>query len=456
MADNGQSINLKQNLKAGINAMGETGKGIANMVNTTLFKGKSKDNLIEIVIYILIIIIFFVLIVWAFNVTRTPTRLCDNLNYIYQTNNSYIKPIATIHNISSTDNASSQNNITNSQLYANNSQNWTPNNFSFDPSGGVSGIFSYYVKTAYNCCSPGNFKNSFVQMCALNHVIKLGARCLDFEIYSLNGAPIISTSSESDQVINSFYVKQTFNYLNLEDVLLYIKYYALSDSQAQQGAPNYTDPLFLHFRIMTQEEKTINLIAKYLVDILNEYLLGTQFGYNNHGNSIASHNILEFCGKCIIMVEYNPNNSTVISKSNLNALINISTNTPYYNLVRYSSFSSADSTEIINFNKYNMTMVLPNISSEFTNFNPSQPMQDGCQFVAMNFQNFDSNLEFYFNIFDEAEYSFVLKPCSLRTIPVHYIVPEAPTKGAGCPKTYTGESGEVIQLNIQETVTQTN
>ena len=41
----------------------------------------------------------------------------------------------------------------------------------------------FYVKSAYNCCSPGNFKNDFVNLCSLLVCLKQGVRFLDFEIY---------------------------------------------------------------------------------------------------------------------------------------------------------------------------------------------------------------------------------------------------------------------------------
>ena len=41
----------------------------------------------------------------------------------------------------------------------------------------------YYVKTAYNACSGGNYKNDYVDLCILKDLLKQGVRGLDFEIY---------------------------------------------------------------------------------------------------------------------------------------------------------------------------------------------------------------------------------------------------------------------------------
>ena len=68
----------------------------------------------------------------------------------------------------------------------------------------------FYVKSAYNACSPGNFKNDFVNLCALSNCISQGVRFLDFEIYSINDQPVVATSSVLD-----YTVKETYNYIPL-------------------------------------------------------------------------------------------------------------------------------------------------------------------------------------------------------------------------------------------------
>jgi len=104
----------------------------------------------------------------------------------------------------------------------------------------------YYIKTAYNCCALGDFKNTYVDLCALENVLKQGVRCLDFEIYSLNGKPVVAVSSKDD-----YFIKESFNSLDLGSVLDYINNYAFSGSIA----PNSNDPLLLHFRIKSENIK---------------------------------------------------------------------------------------------------------------------------------------------------------------------------------------------------------
>lgn len=405
------------------NGLKDTGTQIMNTV-AGIMKKNPEEQLVELIILMMIALVVVIFVFWAYSLTTLQDKDCANLDKIYASNNENINPIA---------NYNPYNNIPFSQ--------YSPTNFLFDPSGGNARVFSYYVKTAYNCCSPGNFSNSFVSICALRHAISLGARCLDFEIYSLDLEPVISTTTQSSDLVSSFYIKETFNSLKLSDALYYIKYFALESSSG--GATNFSDPLFLHFRIMTRQEKTINLIAKYLIDILSDHLLGSNYGQNNYGGVLSNHSILEFCGKCVIMVNNNPVNSADIMSSDLWPLTNILTGSDNYKLLRYSSvkfMGDDETTELISNNKYGITMVLPDSNSETTNFDPRICLRTGCQFIAMNFQTFDEYLKTYFTVFGETGFSFVLKPCSLRWIPVHYMIKsEGLQSGLACSAKATND-----------------
>jgi hypothetical protein len=84
--------------------------------------------------------------------------------------------------------------------------------------------------------------------------------------------------------------------------------------------------------------------------------------------------------------------------------------------------------ELIEFNKKNMTLCLPDASDKTNNPSSSLAMKYGCQMVGMSFQNYDANMEFYDELFDGEGSAFVLKPENLRFIPVYIKVPEPPTE----------------------------
>ena len=34
-------------------------------------------------------------------------------------------------------------------------------------------LYDYYIKTAYNCCSGGSYKNDYVNICNLKNILKI-------------------------------------------------------------------------------------------------------------------------------------------------------------------------------------------------------------------------------------------------------------------------------------------
>ena len=258
----------------------------------------------------------------------------------------------------------------------------------------------YYVKTAYNCCSSGNYKNDFVNICALKNCIKQGARCLDFEIYSIDNKPVIATSSTG---VN-FKYKETYNFVDFSQAMSIIDTYAFSSATC----PNPGDPLILHFRIMSNITNTYDKIATSIYNSLESRLLDKNFSYEMRGLNIGAYAISSLMGKVIIIVD--KSNSTFYN-SKLHEYVNLSSNTPLMRSMRFGDVEFCpDVEELIYFNKEHMTIVLPNYSSNSKNVISSVAMSRGCQFIGMSFQTFDVNMEFYTKLFDESGHAFVKRP----------------------------------------------
>ena len=130
----------------------------------------------------------------------------------------------------------------------------------------------FYIKTAYNCCASGQFKADFVGLCALRTCIEQGVRCLDFEIYSIDNQPVVAVSS-----VNDFTVKESFNSIPIADVFNTIINMAFSAS----NCPNPTDPLILHFRIMSNNTPMYDTLAKQISSILNSRTLGVDYSFRH-------------------------------------------------------------------------------------------------------------------------------------------------------------------------------
>jgi len=274
----------------------------------------------------------------------------------------------------------------------------------------------YYVKTAYNACSAGQYKNDFVNICALKNVIKQGARCIDFEVYSLDNVPVISTSS-----VNDYSIKETYNSVPVSDALNVIRNYAFSGSTC----PNPADPLIIHLRIMSKNVEIYDSIASSLELSLSDRLMGPKYSYENNGKNIGSEPIISLMGKVLLIVD---KSNPLFAQTTLDEYVNIASNSIFMRALRYTNGVkySPDMTELIEYNKKNMSIVVPDFSGTNTNYAASLSIKCGCQFNAMSFQNFDTNMEHYDLFFDSTGSAFVLKPLPLRFIPITVDAPPPP------------------------------
>lgn len=274
----------------------------------------------------------------------------------------------------------------------------------------------YYVKTAYNCCSTGNFSNDYVSTCALQNAIKMGCRCLDFEIYGYKGQPIISTSLSDDKCI-----KETYNSVPFDEAMSTIATNAFSTNSTV--CPNPNDPLLLLFRIKTNDVEVLNSMAESISSNLKDRLM-PEYNHEYGGKNICAEPMIKFAGKVIVVVEaipllYQPGAEKMYEVTNLtsNAFLRI--------LKVFDVLNSPDITELTTFNKQYMTIVIPDDSMSVNNYDPMPPSLAGCQAMAMSFQLLrDGNLDVYNDWFQAgpSKSAFLLKPADLmfkpQTIPV--------------------------------------
>lgn len=278
----------------------------------------------------------------------------------------------------------------------------------------------FYIKTAYNCCASGQFKSDYVDICALRNVIKQGVRCLDFEIFCVENTPVVGVSS-----IDIIGVKQSYNSIPITVVLKEINNIAFSETAGI--CPNPKDPLILHFRIKTNNPNILNILASEIAENLGDKLLPISFMKECNGSNLTSKPIQNFLGKVIIMVEKNNKSNSMpllYQSKNLWELTNVTTNSVFIHEKRFMDIKNTNDIETItNFNKKNMTIVLPDLSVSNANYISTVPQALGCQFMAMNFQNYDNNLIAYNELFEKKQSAFVPKPKQLLYIPVTTTAP---------------------------------
>jgi hypothetical protein len=320
------------------------------------------------------IIIFIVLLLfsWVANRLSLKTRSCNKLNIYWPS-------------------------LTNTTYFLNPTTNTTGaivkqnSGFGIDTSNNK--LINYHVKSAYNCCCGDGYKNNFVALCALEKCIANGCRFLDFEIYSYNNVPIVAASTA-----NSNYIKETYNSLLLEEVLLTIKEKAFNLTSTNCA----NDPLILNFRVMS----TNLVMLKKMGDIIENYL-GDGDGVfaieTRKEETLIFAQMEELYRKVIIICEFNPLPSIIDTNADLSKLkdyVNLKAKGLNCNTFRYNQIASKKgSVSFIETTKTKYTIVLPNLDNSIINFDPALSFDTGCQAICMKHQNMDNNLLGYNALF---------------------------------------------------------
>jgi hypothetical protein len=264
-------------------------------------------------------------------------------------------------------------------------------------------LYDYYIKTAYNACSGGSYKNDFVDINILKSIIRQGVRCLDFEVYSIGDQPVVATSTQDD-----YYIKETFNSVNFSDVMSTIKNYAFAGGTC----PNPTDPLLIHLRIKSNNQAMYSNMAK-IFKSFSSVMLGKEYSFENSGKNLGGQPLLSFGGKVIVIVD--KMNNAFLENQEFLEYVNLTSNSIFMRAYEYYNVkNSPDINELTEYNKRSMTIVLPD-----KGINPSNPSAilaraAGCQMVAMRYQMADNFLSENALFFDRAGYAFALKPKELR------------------------------------------
>lgn len=270
----------------------------------------------------------------------------------------------------------------------------------------------YYIKSSYNSCAIGDFKNTFVDVCGLKNVIRQGVRVLDFEIYSVNDKPVVAVSSIpcdfTDEEPQCFLIKESYNYVDFDKAMQIAASYAF----AGDTCPNPNDPLILNLRIMSKNESIYTSMTNTLQQKFGDHLLGKKYSYENAGESIAFEPLSNFANKVIIVAD---KSNPFFEGTKLEELVNIGSNSVFMRSLRESEVKyTPDFNELKNYNKKNLTMELPDVSTNDNNPSAALGMKYGVQMIGMCYQNYDANLEFYEEFFANTGHSFVLKPADLR------------------------------------------
>ena len=276
-----------------------------------------------------------------------------------------------------------------------------------DLNGNLRSINEYYVKTAYNACSGGSYKNDVVDICNLKAVLTQGVRGLDFEIYSIDNDPVVATSTS-----DNYYIKETYNSVSFSDVMKTIKNYAFSGSTA----PNPRDPIIIHLRFMSNNQSMYSNLAN-IFKSYDSILLGKEYSYETSGHNLGGEPLLNFMDKIILI--FDRTNTSFLENKDLMEYANMTSNSIFMRAYSYYDVkNNPDLEELREYNKRNMTIVFPDSGSNPVNPNGILSRDAGCQMVAVRYQYVDNFLIQNTIFFDNCGYAFCLKPEDLRYKPV--------------------------------------
>ena len=276
----------------------------------------------------------------------------------------------------------------------------TPSEFNYS-------LASYYVMTASDCCLDPS--NKTVSIDALKNAIGKGARCLDFQLFSVNNTPVVSYSSSKD----NFYFINVTNTIPFSDVMKTIATYAFQEATCS----NFSDPLIIHLRVKSNNEDMFAALTNILSSYVN-YMLSSQYNYT----SIDPINIpgmsLPFLKNKIIIIIDNTYPS-VLKYKPINEYVNIISNVSFCQTMQYTDYKNTpDITQLINFNKTALSIVLPDdngsINPQPLNISLSETNPGGVQMTGISFQYNNAK---DISLFTESKYAFILKPEILRSSP---------------------------------------
>lgn len=368
--------------------MGNTQSGYSNMktniVNNTKIHCSRIYNktTLPVVIYIIVIILLVIaIIIWAIwrEKTRLPKLLKPLETYIQFVN---IKPLVSLKSYK-----------TNPKKYL---------------------LCDWYVASSYRPYLPGLQYYDYCATKSIEILLRSGVRFLDLDIFNSNdnkNEPMVSVGKEQGNW------QYTLNQITFEECCNIIFNIGFSKS----AITNSDDPLYLSLNLyVNKNKKTLDRMADIIYSTFEKKLLDKKYSYERINLSIQP--IYKFINK-IIIISGPGHKGTKLSE-----FINMSWSGPFIRRINnkeaIQTYEPADFTD---YNRLNLTIVYPEyVGRKSENYGPGIPWLYGCQFVLMNYQTMDNNMNSYMEKFRNK--SFALKPLNLRYQPICYKKPKKQKK----------------------------
>jgi len=187
-----------------------------------------------------------------------------------------------------------------------------------------------------------------------------------------------------------------------------IRDYAFS----QSTAPNPKDPILIHLRFMTNNQKMYSNLAN-IFKSSDDIMLGKEYSFENSGNNIGDEKLLHFLKKIILIVDRS--NTAFVENKELLEFVNMTSGSMFMRGYNYFDVkNNPDLEELREYNKRNLTIVFPDHGSDPPNPSGILCRDAGCQLIAVRYQYVDNFLAENALFFDRCGYAFCLKPERLR------------------------------------------
>jgi hypothetical protein len=270
-------------------------------------------------------------------------------------------------------------------------------------------LSDFYLASSSYSVFPGSEVYDYVSDSILPLAIKAGVRLVELDIYSdIRDKPVVGLKNQK------LGVDYAYNTVSLEACCVSIANNAFNSI----NSPVSTDPFVLSLVFHTNKTKTINAAAEILKTTCRSHMLDSTYSYQR--KNLAVEPICNLQSKLIIV------SGGAMKGTLMEELVNISWSTSHLRRMTYTQASQPhDQDELINYNRNNITMVVPDIGEDLVNNNPQILFTFGCQWIMMNYGSIDSMMELYIGEFQEN--SVVLKPAALRPLkPKKYKKPTMP------------------------------
>ena len=276
---------------------------------------------------------------------------------------------------------------------------------------GDTNLVNYRVLSSYNSCCGGYTDMDYVDVEILRLVLKRGARFVDFEVYSVDGMPVVGSSAYNNPNGTQYFCRMdSLNNVALSDCFEIIK---------QEIENGLKKPFFINLRIHSKKLKVYHAIAGLINDKLNDNRTENGEGVVQLKAS-ESNNIFILAENPVSdLIEKNKNHKLMkdfYSKVNLlyrkghssEQRINKISSTEVGEL-GCTLLTSGESSDCKIFKKNIFTIVTPPKQVELKNYNPKTAKEKGAQFTAMNWANIDEHMSSYYNEFYNQEKPLIKK-----------------------------------------------